>query len=420
MQLPTTWYDIQSRREPLIWTNAAREAPSLLEKDGGDKCFHRGVWGPFRFFDDAVKPLVEVWAQKLVEGARKEGVYRTPREAKAYLESEEGGEAMEDLSARALDAYIDAVNFSMFGKKTFYVSDGLVQQLANTRMNVKAPMLQMPFPCFQLVFTSKEMIDAVYAASPTDINTVRYDLPVTAVVYECEGTVDHPGIAYEKDIRTLQVMFFQGEGKNSDLSHGRHYLLREKWNLEQVLHVNWGKILDDEEQNEWLEKLRRAGDSYDESDLLLPSKEEIDELFTDTTLIPYRVVINAILYITSVNAETESRPSPVKNMEKDLKFIRNEQERQKARRQIEHSSRLPYIVIGGSVKPVTEDRPTSIDGKRSLTVRFMVKGFFRWQVYGPGREGRRHQWIKPFYKGPEMAELVNKPYLVREPKTGTE
>jgi hypothetical protein len=50
----------------------------------------------------------------------------------------------------------------------------------------------------------------------------------------------------------------------------------------------------------------------------------------------------------------------------------------------------------------------------------MVKGFFRHQVYGPGREGRSWQWIKPFYKGSEMADLVSKPYLVHEQKTGTE
>ena len=36
------------------------------------------------------------------------------------------------------------------------------------------------------------------------------------------------------------------------------------------------------------------------------------------------------------------------------------------------------------------------------------------------RAGRRWQWIKPFYKGSEMADLVSKPYLVREQKMGTE
>ena len=50
----------------------------------------------------------------------------------------------------------------------------------------------------------------------------------------------------------------------------------------------------------------------------------------------------------------------------------------------------------------------------------MVKAFFRHQVFGPGREGRRWQWTKPFYKGLEMADLVRKPYLVHEQKTGTE
>jgi hypothetical protein len=45
-----------------------------------------------------------------------------------------------------------------------------------------------------------------------------------------------------------------------------------------------------------------------------------------------------------------------------------------------------------------------------LTVRFPVRGHWREQSYGEKHSLRRHQWIHPFWKGPEMSEVVSKPY----------
>ena len=46
-------------------------------------------------------------------------------------------------------------------------------------------------------------------------------------------------------------------------------------------------------------------------------------------------------------------------------------------------------------------------------VRFMVRGHWRQQPFGPGGQQRKLIWIKPFYKGPDIAQVINKPYVVK-------
>ncbi len=58
--------------------------------------------------------------------------------------------------------YYALLNFELFGAKTFYLQDGLVQHLACTEMNVVASLLELPFPACMFVLTSRESIDAFY------------------------------------------------------------------------------------------------------------------------------------------------------------------------------------------------------------------------------------------------------------------
>lgn len=47
-------------------------------------------------------------------------------------------------------------------------------------------------------------------------------------------------------------------------------------------------------------------------------------------------------------------------------------------------------------------------GRRGYSHRFIVRGFWREQPYGPNRSLRRRQWIPPFVKGPADKPLVCK------------
>lgn len=46
--------------------------------------------------------------------------------------------------------------------------------------------------------------------------------------------------------------------------------------------------------------------------------------------------------------------------------------------------------------------------------QFLVRGHFRNQPYGPGREKKRRQWIEPFWKGDEETRVLLRPYEIKE------
>lgn len=48
----------------------------------------------------------------------------------------------------------------------------------------------------------------------------------------------------------------------------------------------------------------------------------------------------------------------------------------------------------------------------ALDARFIVRGHYRNQAYGENWKDHRMIWIQPFWKGPELSEIVNKPYKV--------
>lgn len=57
----------------------------------------------------------------------------------------------------------------------------------------------------------------------------------------------------------------------------------------------------------------------------------------------------------------------------------------------------------------TPDTGTETGKRREYAYRFIVRGFYRNQPYGPGRKLRRRQWIPPFVKGP-----ADKPLRVKD------
>lgn len=51
-------------------------------------------------------------------------------------------------------------------------------------------------------------------------------------------------------------------------------------------------------------------------------------------------------------------------------------------------------------------------GGQVLDKRFVVRGHWRMQPYGEKHALRKSIWIKPHWKGPELAEIINRPYKV--------
>ncbi|OXN00512.1 hypothetical protein [Bifidobacterium vansinderenii] len=68
--------------------------------------------------------------------------------------------------------------------------------------------------------------------------------------------------------------------------------------------------------------------------------------------------------------------------------------------------KVKMIVLREAPKARTTDGENGTSGV--LTHRFIVRGFYREQPYGPNHSLRRRQWIPPFVKGPAGTPLIVK------------
>jgi hypothetical protein len=69
------------------------------------------------------------------------------------------------------------------------------------------------------------------------------------------------------------------------------------------------------------------------------------------------------------------------------------------------------IIIDKKERP--NEAISKLPGARKIDKRFIVRGHWKRQPYGPEESLRKLIFIKPYFKGPDMAELINKPYEVK-------
>jgi len=109
----------------------------------------------------------------------------------------------------------------------------------------------------------------------------------------------------------------------------------------------------------------------------------------------FNVMFNSVMYISdrSVNMEETQERRSVKVKTGKGGRVRSE-----------------YILL----KPPKRYKSfsnTTANGKK-IDKRFVVRGHWTHQAYGVGRKLRRYQWIMPYWKGPELSEIISKPYKV--------
>lgn len=126
-----------------------------------------------------------------------------------------------------------------------------------------------------------------------------------------------------------------------------------------------------------------------------------------------RLVMNSILYVNSVNADVREEWLK-QGLAKKAKQAKGSRKR-KLREQLTRFGKVHRV---GSkfihIPHVPQAHGSGRDG-RKVGVRFMVRGHWRWLWYGPRKGGeriRKPKWIAPFWKGPEVADIVHREYQV--------
>lgn len=122
-----------------------------------------------------------------------------------------------------------------------------------------------------------------------------------------------------------------------------------------------------------------------------------------------RVVLGLLLYLASEHPDVVPvHPAP----RRDVDSIRNPAKRRKAEQQNDRTTRLTMLYVG---RHLAEEVNAETDSARMQYVRLTgrtldhpvwVRGHWRLQPVGVGRALRKTIWIRPYVKGPDVADAL--------------
>jgi len=125
--------------------------------------------------------------------------------------------------------------------------------------------------------------------------------------------------------------------------------------------------------------------------------------------------VNAALYITSEGADVEQDKAKVRDISARLQGVRGGRRRDTLMEQLQRAKNRRIYICGAKIKQCKELEAHLTEEGRKLTRRFRVRGHWRNQACGEGRQDHKHIFIAPHWKGPTYAEMLQRNYVVRGP-----
>jgi len=321
---------------------------------------------------------------------------RTQPNVQSLLRKPGGPEA---LLQQLIREYRCVLGYEHAGRKTYYVTEGLTEGLCCTRLNVPCSDFKLPVPCIQLVYDSPDAREAMAALTGGGSMGVSPDSVIS--VYVREDNLSQIGF------RRLMIVAFEQRGSETLRGVARQLALRDDWSLEQALLTDW----DSPELKLQVSAKPAMGWKAAPDDESFEVEPGYAESFLDQGLMFIRLVVNSVLYIASRNAELAEKvwPRPI-----EPQIGRPEKSG--------HSPAGPkrWTLVGEHVEPI----PIILDpraqhengtlGRQSMRykVRFLVPGFHRRKP-GSAPDAPKDVWVRHHYRGPEMADVISNPYIVR-------
>ena len=259
-----------------------------------------------------------------------------------------------------------ATNYELYLRKTFWVDPELAYMLLKTDADVPGGDLKMPFQSFALVFSDRctlslaERLLSIDGSTPLAGFILRV---LTVYLTETRDGADRAirvGLASDALGSDLPELFAIDVAMPDDL---RMSCIVEKAIEKYAAQVSkaaaglLGKLLG--------------------------------------------VVFNAVLYATSAGVETELRPA-----KKQYAEAGSRSNHDGPAFSSEDVFYLPGSIDISNAKPLQELERTSEGGK--LIHRFMVRG--HWRRPNPTWKDRRLRWIAPYWKGPDLAAIIERTY----------
>ncbi len=300
--------------------------------------------------------------------------------------------------------YYNYLNFELFDKKTFYFSNNLTDNLAETEIEIDPTLVRPPFDCSLFVFTADSIINAACAAFDSRVRPETPGGVVSAMVVYYPDRQTKDGVKFN----SLLMAISYWEGYRQVFYVKREVALIPGGSIEKALKTEWNDLLSSDDLG--------AGTYCSPYGEDRATKDE--EFYTDGLHL-FRIVLNAVLYLGSSDPDIVQKFSAKHEAKERAKKIKSRAKAKLARKEANRESALDYACVGENIAPIVispspGSGPLENSGRgRSFFARFIVRGHWRNQAHGKGRTQRKIIWIKPHFKEPEITEVVNRPYVVK-------
>ena len=279
--------------------------------------------------------------------------------------------------------YLTAIRHFIAGERIYYCADGLADRLMQTDVRVPSELLRLPFSHVMLILSSPDITERFARDRGVKASKAR---PICVTIAEDE----------RDGVPAWLIDISQTRGEKLIASDNRTLILHPAATSDAIIR----------QDHEAIERSVPA-DVLSGIQEIIPSLRGPDTptAFNADQLWLYRLIVNLILYITSAAPE--------------LGWNRKNG-RQHAGDRVNYSPR-EHIVVGESVSRIVRysepaaSRVTdnASSSGRPLAHQMIVAGHWKSQAYGPSRQSRRTIWIEPYERGPDVAQMVARPVLVR-------
>lgn len=261
-----------------------------------------------------------------------------------------------------------AINHELHRRKVFWVDEALAYMLLNTDLDIQGACLGLPFPAFCVVFTDPESLGlAADVADAAGGEIAGEPIGVLSVYVTRVDEVDAP------DLRGINLTFaMQSTVRDWPYIIARDIIVRPEDTLAEILASHF-------------------------------SDASPDQIFNHPSLTKLvQLVINAILYASSAQFEgVQLRPPRTARSGKPSDGAA----RLSALEVVHLPGKIDISVLRGSKSAKTRE------GHKIIATRFMVRG--HWRRANLGWADQRLRWIEPYWKGPEMATIIEQEYRMR-------
>jgi len=262
-------------------------------------------------------------------------------------------------------------NYELHLRKTFWVDEPLAWMLDQTDLDVRDELLRVPFASYAVVFTDRHSLGvAERLLSQTEPCSMsgRYLQVLTVYVTE-QAMADGRGLH-------LVFLFDALEGDEPYLL-ARDLVVGPGAELQDILASHFPDV----------------------------DADDLDPLYASGLLARLcKLVINATMYATSAGAEPEEREpaGPRRGRAPAMPDLPESTS--------EKVFFLPGRIPISQIKKLQKVQRSS--SGRKLMHRFMVRG--HWRRPNPSWKDQRLRWIEPYWKGPELAVVLEREYSLKE------